>query len=383
MTAENPFPLERGIKQEDLILNPQSLFADNRSEEGLEARQRWTAKRNKGELRGFVRCSDARLKTIGEGSVSLGNIAAATEPSTSLVSDRGLESLTVLSHIDGETIKEAEMPTGCGGLAAKEKIGNSHHEEGVSRYVSETIFSKDPVIQSIVTAEKLAYSSQGKPVLAATQDHLDYTIYPIAYFQLVRGQMTSVSSVRNEDIARYNPERIYENGMPTIEEGLLPPLFQDMLEENRREVRGIFEKYPDLKKLQKVQKPRVALLSTDPRSARVRYPSLSSVPGSFFKIHVPREKIGEGYQVKEDDLSHALNQLEYPISHSVEAQGDLTKPFSNTDRVIFETGDIELSRELAQKAAKKPWMKNWLKLHDRRIIIVQANEGQSNIIEEV
>jgi len=380
--TERPTPFERGIRQEDLIISAQSLYDDNHSAQADAARERFNEKRLQGTLRGFIRCSDAREKTIGD-SISIGNISAACEPSPAVASDRGLESLIALPHIDGDTIQQGTMPTGCGGLAAKATIGSELCGDGIERYISERIFSKDPVVQSLVTAERLAYLSNGKPVLAATLDHLRDLVLPIAYFQVVRGQLKSVSSVRHENIVKYNPERIYENGFPTIEESMLPPELAQILEDSRSEAEKTFELYPDLQKLKKIQRPRAIFLSTDIRSAKVKYPYLSSVPGSMFKIFIAREKLAEGISVNQSDLIHALDQLQYPIEHAVTNHDDPTLPFSNTDRLIVETGDIDLSRVLVQEALKKLWMQQWVNIHDHRIILVQTNAGKSNAIEDL
>lgn len=380
---ENPRPIERGVRQENLIISPQTLFTDNHSPKADEARARFNETRAKREISAWIRCADARVKTAGD-SISIGNISAASLPNESIASHRSLESLIAITHIDGGTIEAEKMPTGCGGLAAKADIGDRECEDGIEKYVSEKISSKDPVAQALRTAERLAYLSADKPVLAATQNHLNYDIYPIAYFQVVRGQLVSVSSVKPEDIINYNPERIYKDGFPTIEEGMLPDVLKKIIEQNRSEAQDIFAKYPDLTSLQKVQNPRMIFLSTDIRSARVRYPELSSVPGSIFKVHVEREKLEDGVSVKETNILDALSQLQYPIEHyAIKNYDDQTKPFSRTDRLVVETGDIELSRTIANEALKKSWMKKWITLPDRKILLVQTNAGVSNVIEEL
>lgn len=382
MTAERPVIIERGPGQEDLVITAQTLYNDNHSQQAEEARERWSELKLKGKLRGFVRCSDAREKIVGEG-VSLGNISAASVPSSRILNDRGLESLTVLSHFDGETVEPGKMPTGCGGLAAKGTIGDTPQVEGIGKYVSEEIFSEDAVVQSLVTAERIARIADGKPVLAGVQDHLDYTIYPVAYFQSERGQMRSVNSVRYEDIFKYNPARIFENGVPTIDESFLPQELLEVLEQNAREARGILEKYPDLAKLNKVHRPRMVLLSTDIRSARVKYPTLTMPPGSVFKIHLPRERMGEELTVSDRDIPQALSQLEYPIKHSYDNHGDPQKPFSNTDRLIFEAPGMDQSRKLVKEAMKMSWLQNWISLPNKRILVAQVNAGIVNDIEEI
>ncbi len=385
ITEGHPLPIERGRRQEELIITPESLFHDNHSLLAESRRNAYIEARKNGKLRGFVRCSDARSKTIGISAISIGNIAAADIPSPAIASDRGLESLTALSHIDGDTIAVGQMPTGCGGLAAKGAENNFNpQEEGIGRYISNKVAHKDPVVQAVITAQELAYLSDDKPVLAATHNHLDDTIYPIAFYQLVDSQLKSVSSVRNLDVMKYNPQRIYENGFPTIEESSLPDSLATILEESRREAAEIFSKYPDLKSLQKVQRPRIVLLSTEIRSGRIIFPDIGSIPGSIFKVHVAREKTAGGIDVSEEVLLNSLRQLEYPFSNAVKSNGDQAMPFSNTDRLIISTADIDLSTRLGKAALERPVVKRWKNSSpDNRIIVIQANSGIINVADEL
>lgn len=374
MTGEYLRHTEPGVRQEQLVITPESLWEDNHSAVAEARREEFEIARLKGKLIGVDRCSDARVSIVGN-SISVGTIAAAGIPSTNLIRDRGLAAWLSLSHFAGDTVELEKMPEDCGGAKAKAQIGSEPRESGIEKYVSEIIKHPDPLIQTILTAEAMAEIG-GKPVLAAAQDHLNHAIYPVAFFQMKDGQMTSVSAVRNIDIFNYDERRIYENGIPTITEDVLPEPIAQLLEQNRREQKETMAKYPDLERLQKVQKPRMVLLSTDPRSAKIRYPRLSQVPGSMFKVFVPREKINGALRVHEEDLETSLSQVEYPISHAVDNAGDPEKPFSNTDTLIIETGDMAISRRMAQKTIQEHnWMQNWLQLPERKIILVQTNGG--------
>lgn len=277
-----------------------------------------------------------------------------------------------------DVFNEKGVPEGCGGLNAKKEIGEEKHEHGVLGYVSEKVRFHDAAMQAVWTALRVANLSE-KPVLAALQDHLDFTIYPVAIFDKEQ-RRSDVDSELLEAILRgkFNPD-IYKDGrLPSIKEDSLPDLFTRLLEQNRKEAEKLNIAYADLRKLQKVQKPRMVLLSTDIRAARVKYPVIAGVPGSIFRVHVPREKIEGKPTISPKDFENSLRELEYPIHHSFENHSDSEKPFSNTDRLLIETPDIDLSVELTRKLIDEDWMRKWLSLPDRRIIAMQAKSGIIN-----
>lgn len=381
MTAENLRPFEHSPRQDELIITTKTLWEDNHSPLAERRRQEFEEARLKGELAGVLRCSDARVSLVGN-SISVGTISAAGVPSRNLARDRGIKFWMSLSHFDGDTVDLEVMPEGCGGLRAKTQIGDTPQEGGIGKYVAEIIKHQDPLVQAIITAEAMAYLSDGKPVLAASQDHLDHTVYPVAFFQMIDDQMTSISAVRNIDILKYDPKSVYENGIPTIREASLPDAFLELLEQNKAEVQDLYAKYPNIRTLQKVQKPRTVMFSTDIRSAKIKYPRLSEAPGSIFKVFVPREKMDGSVRIKDEDLINSFNQLQYPIDNAVKNFGRDDEPFSNTDRLIIETADIEQSRRIAQEASKHKWMTDWMNLSDRKIILVQTVGGVALKAEE-
>lgn len=358
-----------GPRQESLIITPDSLMQDNHTPFAQQRREEFESARIGGALIGVDRCSDARVSVIGN-SISVGSISAAETPTLNLAKDRGLAAWMSLSHFD------------CGGSKAKQKIGDEPQNGGIEKYVAEKIAHPDPIIQTIITAEEIASLSE-KPVLAAVQDHLDHTIYPIAYFQMEDGQMTSVSAVRTRDILKYNPDRIYEAGIPTIGERSMPNVFRQLLDQNRRDVQKTLAQYPNLREMQEVQKPRMVMFSTDIRSAKIKYPNISAVPGSMFKVFVPRQKVDGDINILDEDLLNSLNQLQYPISQAVANADSPDMPFSNTDRLIIETGNLSLSRSLAQKAMEQEWMQDWFNLPDRQIILVQTLAGIISAAEQL
>ncbi len=376
---------ERGPRQKDLLITPDSLWQDNHSLAADANREGYDQARMRGELIAYYRCSDARIKPPGKFAISWGSIAAANEPISQMASHKGIQASVALAHFDGDTAQPGMVPNGCGGLAAKEQMENDgSKKEGIGSYIEETVAHPDVVIQAWISAEKIA-SLSGKPTLAAAQDHLDLTIYPLALFIPAKNDMsmsvTTAIGIRNIIQGQYNPKEIYARSVPTIDEKNLPDFFVEIFEQNRKDQKEIHLNYPNLRELQKVQKPRMVLVSTDIRSARVRYPKLSSVPGSIFKVHMPREKTDGVVTISSTDTEKTVNQLQYPLEHAVKNYTDQSKPFSNTDRLIIETGNLELSRRITQRTMKETWMRDWIDLPDRKIIIIQTIGGVTNAIE--
>lgn len=390
MTMESPRFPDRGPLQKDLIITPKTLFQDNHSPQADSNRALFEEIRRKGELMAYYRCSDARIITAGGiVAVSWGSIAGADQPDMNFAAYRGIRASVVLTHFDGDTVKPGEMPSGCGGLKVKEEIGIEEKSckkdlNGPDKYVAETVKHKDMLIQAWLSAENIATLS-GKPTLAAAQDHLTLQIYPIALFlPQTNGEMLIRSKVGTKDTlaTSYSAKRIYGNGIPTISESSLPDVFSEMLQQNLKDMQEINSRYPDLRKMQKVQQPRVVFFSTDIRSVRVKYPTLSTAPGTIFKVIVPRGKIEGSVHISDEDLENSLDQLEYPIKHAVKNYNIPNKPFSNTDRLIIETGNLDLSKEVARKALERSCVENWLRLGYGQIIVVGTVGGKTTAAPE-
>lgn len=371
-------PSERAIRREDLIVTPKSLYEQNHSSEAKLLRTQWEAVRINGKLIAYYRCSDARLKPAGIGAVSWGSIAGADEPDTKFATSRGTQGSVALGHFDGDTVIQGEMPTGCGGLLVKREVGTQKNHTDAKKFVAETVKHEDVLIQSLLSAENVAILSN-KPAIAAVQDHLTLQMHPIALF-LPKGEgvVQTIGKVRVRDIVdkNYDPRRLYANGIPTIDISILPEMFQEILLQNLKDMQDVNSKYPDLRKLQKIQNPKAIFWSTDIRSARVKYPILSAPPGSIFKVIMPREKIEGNVSIQEDDIKKCLEQLSYAIKYAINNSNDPSGSFSDTKDLIIETGSIDESIHLARRAMEEPWMKEWAKLgEDRRITVVQSVGG--------
>src|SRR3989344_9098521 len=331
MVSEVPRNIDRDLRRSDLVVTADNLWLDNHSPEANETRAAFDERTARGQLTGLDGCADPRMWTPGD--ISVRNIAGALVPPSLVVSGKAINIWNSASHFDGETVEEGVMPKGCGGLATKAALGDRHIETpGIQRYASRIILHQDPIIQAIRTAEAIAALS-GKPTLATAQDHLTLRLYPLAYFIFEDGEELSRSAVprRYLNVDNYDPKIIYANGIPFLKPENVPDVFQELLDRNRQQARDTLSRYPDLRDMQKVINPRIILLTTEIRSARVKYPTISSVPGSMFKIHLPREKVGSSVVVSRRNLESAIDQLNYPVPHSITNQDDPAKPFHNTD----------------------------------------------------
>jgi hypothetical protein len=378
MTTEIQNNPERGLRQENVKVTPKFLYEDNHSSQAQINREKNEDARMHGKRKAWRKCSDARGLVAGVDAILWGSIAGADEADTKFATDRGTEASIALSHYDGDTLIPGEMPSGCGGLNAKKEIGNEKHKEGIKKFVSEKIKIHDPLIHTLFLAEDMAIWGH-KPTLAATQDHLTLQIYPVAlYLPQENGEIVIRSRIRSQDTmaTSYNPKRLYENGIPTISESSLPDCFIKVLEQNVRDVQEFNSRYPDLRKMQKVQNPRTILLSTDVRPLSTKYPTLASIPGSVFQVIVPRGKIEGSPYINEEDLQNSLDQLEYPISEAIKHHGSAGKAFADTDNIVIETGNLDLSKKVAQKAImERDWIREWLKLENTEITVAQSIAG--------
>lgn len=364
------------------MITPQDLLRDNQSDEAKRREKSWEENRGNGKLRAIFTCGDARIWTPSpEKSISVRSIATggSKKPYEALLNKPSVECIIVLSHHDGDTATPGQRPKGCGGLAAKENTNGENHTEGIEDFIEHDVKYPDPIIQALISAEDIA-SETDKPILAASQDHLSGEIFPIAIFEKRGNKKTTIIKFGGITDSLYNPAEFYANGIPSLPDVLITDQFRHFLEESKQEVEKLKIDYPNLREKQKMQNPQMVVLSTDIRSMRVRYPKSSEEPGILFKLNLPRKKVGPKVDIDPKDLIKSLEQIEYPLAHSVKNYGDSSKSFSLTDRVFIETGDIKLSERLAQELSEKPWMKEWLHLPNHKIIIAQSNAGTSNDI---
>jgi hypothetical protein len=383
MTHEHSQFMERGPRQDKLVITPQAMWDANHSQDAIDKRERIDEKERKGELDAVLGCSDARTWTSGD--ISIRNIAGAVEPPLAIARDRSIRIWNTDAHFDSFRFSPGHTPIGCGGLGAKEGIGNTRIETpGVGRYVSEQVAHTDPLIQAIRTGENTAALS-GKPVLVTAQDHRTLRVIPVALFESEDGEERIRSAVprRYLNPENYDPRIIYANGIPQLREDSLPDSVLELLERNRREAREAISLYPDLVQMLEVQQPRMVWVTSNRRNARATVPGMI-VPGSLFKVSLPFEKEMGTVRYNPRDVDRALvDQISYPISHAVQNHGEPNKPFSNTDRLIIETPDMEQSLRLATRALRERQVREWHALEGHEIFVLQTNDGVINDIKEL
>lgn len=382
MMHEAPKFAEGTRLPESIVITPESLSADNGSDRAKALSAKWEENSRKNKLWGIVTCGDARIMTPRPDKlISVRSIAAAGTVEKRVLGDESVELIIVMSHVDGDTIENGKRPKGCGGLGAKEEALNGNHEkatEGIQYYIDNAIEHPDPVIQALISAREIR-NATGKPSLAVIQNHRTGKVYPFA--ALLKGY--DIISSDLDLFKSYSEAEIYANGIPTLNELAIPEVFREFMDASKEYVSAMLRAYPNLKDMQRIQNPRMVVLSSKLPSIRIRYPEIADFPGLVFKLFLSREKerTTGRIDITPEAQKEVMAQAQYPLVQAVRNFGKPDLPFSKTDRVLIETSAISVSKKLAGELAGKPWMKDWLALPDHQILVVQNQEGISNIIE--
>lgn len=368
---------------ESIVISPEALLADNHSEKADELRRKWMENKKAGNLYLLGACGDARVRfPKPERYATLKSIAAGGHIESKILTSAGIEFAVVASHFDGEIFVPGHMPTGCGGLGAKDKALKEKKPtpiKGIGFYIARKIDHPDPLIQALLSANKITKETN-KPSLAVAQNHRNGKIFPFGVFLPGQNPICDVNLI--DLFSKYNPEAIYAKGIPELERRLIPDVFKDFIDACDAQVKELLLNYPNLREMLRVQNPRMIVLSSEIMSAKIRYPEIANFPGILFKVHLPRIKNGTEVSIDPEKLEDVVNQIEYPITHAVDNFDKLNESFSNTDRFLIETDNIELSRKVALRLAEEEWMKKWLALPEHQILIAQTQEGISNMIED-
>lgn len=374
--AKEPIEL---VPIESIPLSPDLLRLDNRSSKANDLRKAYETAAANGQLIGVEACGDARtILPMAERSVPIRSISTAGPKDYGIFRDPKIGLAVAVTHFNGDTLEVGKMPTGCGGLAGK-LSAEQLSEEGIGNYIRNNIVHPDPIVQVLVTADRIIRES-GKPTLAAVQDHLTTRLYPIAVLTSPIDYKTPVDLISL--IVKYDPSLLYENLIPTLKDGDIPEIFRGFLDAANNQMRKFLMDYSNFKENERVQNPRMVVLSTEPRSMRVRYPFIMERPGIAFKLHVPRKKLESGkIVINPEVLEDIVEQAQYPFEHAVEHFGDPSKDFSKTGVFLVETGDIEVSKQIAERVKQEPWMQKWISQDDHEIWLAQTDEGITTRIE--
>jgi len=375
-------------------IDPKSLDTDNKSPEARRLSKEWGENRDHEKLRVIITCGDARVLIPNpERTISMRSINLGGKKERNILESKGVGLIVAMAHYDGETFVNGETPEGCGGAAAKKKSveSNSHGAtEGLQYYIENDIAHPDPIVNAFLTAYKLAKEMRVAknqknriPILVAIQDHRSGKVLPIAVFNDNGVDKLSQDVDWMELANKFDKAKFYANGIPTLPESeISDERIKDYLDSNREYMAEMLRAYPDLRDIQEIQNPRIIAISSKLPSFRTRYPETAKYPNSVFRLHMPREKDGEKpMPIAPSAKKKIFEQIEYPVSHAIENFGKPGQAFSDTDRIIIETSDINVSKDLAADLVAQPYMKEWLKLDDHKIIVIQNKEGISNVIE--
>lgn len=345
------------------------LKKDNSSDRAGEKIALWRKAREGGQLFVVCACSDARL-ILPEMAYHVRTISA-TGPRSSwhnVFNYEKTQGIAIIDHFH------------CGGLGAKadiEKRTLPENEEESSEYVRDHVWATDPVVQSILTGSWTA-SRTHKAVLATVQDHHDGMLY-------IQGSFRNDSQTEHKTIPTYllmNPyisEDIYKNGRPQLREHLVPGVFHPVLGMIETASQALAVKYDDFAERQIVQNPEFIVLSTVTKPLAVRFPGLFSEPGHAFQVTLSRPSAGIEVDT---DAKESWQQVHYPIYHSVKLQDAHNGAFTKSRVLYIETGNMTDSDRLAKQAIKRRWIKEWLELPDREIVIAEVIAGQIRNIDQ-
>jgi hypothetical protein len=368
---------------ENIVITPDTLLKDNHTETADKLRAEWMENKRAGELYVLDACGDARVRfPRPEEYVTLKSIAAGGLIESVIVSNAGTKFAVVASHFDGETFVPGQMPTGCGGLGAKDKALKEKKPtpiKGIGYYIENNIEHPDPLIKALLTANRIAKET-GKPCLAVAQDHRTSKIYPFGVFLPGKAPICAINLI--DQLLGYNPKEMYGNGIPELENSSIPDIFMEFIDACKAQMKELLVNFPNLTEMLRVQNPRMIVLSTEIMSAKIRYPEIAGFPGILFKLHLPRIKNGTEVSIDPGKLEDVVNQTEYPIQHAVDNFEKPNEPFSKTDRILIETENIDLSRKVALRLAEEEWMGNWLALPEHQMLIAQTQEGITQLIEQ-
>ena len=370
-------------------ITPEILIQDNRSPRSRELMTVWEEAKRMRNLLIVHDCGDARVSSadvLGRvGLVALNSIASANtrediseDPFAFVYPHYAAKAVLINGHYDGDTVINGEPPKGCGGLGERAKITPEKNELGTietaAQYVAELIEHSDVVIQTLVSAARVAKMTDA-PIYAALVDHLANRWSPIA----IINSGTITTPIPLSALFAYDPKQIYRDGMPEMQIQDDRSLLSDLVHENQIQMAQTLKRDPEFRKHQKVQDPHTILFSTDVRSPRIRYPSLSG-PNTMFRVRVPYEKVaGKMVGISPQHLESSFAQSQYPISHTI---GSIPgKPFYSTRNFIIETPDMDLSREVAGKLVKKDWMQPWINQEGGKILVAQVVHAETTHAE--
>lgn len=355
------------MSAENLTTN-QRLMADNDSSPATEKIEKWRQMRDGGKLLVVGACSDARL-ILPEMAYHIRTISATGPRSAwyEVLNYSQVRGIVIMDHFD------------CGGLKAKESIaGKEIEEEGALEYVRDHVWATDPVKQSILTASWTA-SRTHLPVIAVVQDHHDGSLY-------IQGAFKNADQIEYKTVPTYLlmekelKEDIYKRGRPQLKEELVPSVFSPTRREITERALTLVNNNVVFTESQSIQLPEFVSITDELKPAMIRFPKVFGCPNTLFQVSLSTRMLNEA-DLDNKDVNDAFQQIHYPISHCVEAQGQSSAAFQNTRVLYIETAKMEVSDKIAKLALRRNWIRGWLELPNREIVIAEISAGRIQNID--
>ncbi len=355
-------------------ISPESLLRDNQSLEADRRRQEWEENRVAKQLTLILTCSDARLFTPNPTSSVIIRSIAAAKPLKSfvgLINHKSIDNVLILGHHSGMSLSKGAPPEGCGGLGVrKNQVKEAKRpRSSVERWVVKNVVHSDVLKQAYAKAKE-AQELTGKEILLATQDHIDFTIYPMA---ALLEDFRLADHMRNVDLTNYDQSQVYAEGIPHLPTGTLRgSSFEAYLAKYDQALATYHaQKFGHDRTAQEIQRPKILWFTTDIRPPEVRCPETTRRPNTSFVITLAREKLSNGVHILNADIIEAMIQAEYPIHH-----------FGRSIKTIFvETGNYEESRRVAMSLLRKDDVRDWIKTAGIQIIIAETRAGKFTNID--
>lgn len=382
-------------------LTAAGLVTENHSETANNNRQRNQEAVQLGNIDLTLPCDDSRLiiPNLIESLIFAAISAGGNREDFKQLINHKLRSIVNLAHY-GLTREQSILPIsklkGCGGLSVKEMlelglIENIPEGSAIS-FVNEDVDHSDPLVQTALASAKVAELNEtGIPVAAAAQNHINGEIGILGVFLRRKGKIVPFFNPRLDpklfEPENYDPEKIYENGIPFLDIDDLPsdcePIYNYVMEQ-RAKMERMRNWYPNIEETQKVQnRVKAVLWTSSPRPPQLRFPNKFREPGSLFlvsqtrvkdvvfegdyaaqRVHVPREAARKG-----------LSQVHYPLGEAITHESKPDEAFHGMNTLIIERSDIETAIRDQGEFLLKPWAQEWMHLPGSQVITLATRGG--------
>lgn len=391
------------------------LWNDNHSNDAEANREALQETIDGGQVENTIDCSDSRVRVPRKRrSRVIHTIATGgtRQLYQKLLDHRTTRATANLAHLNGISVEEALQKDditieditkdGCGGLNLKQLLEAGAVTEAapgsIRGFAKEKIFHSDPVVQTYLASLELAQMTE-TPVAAMVEDHISGEIKLIAAQQRKNGTMYVARNSRLDprylSPELYDPNRIYEGGLPTINPDDLPDnfaVFRDYIQSQKEEIAVLKERHPDFERMNRVQNQvRAVLWTTNPWHQGNRFPELSDIPGALFVVSSARQKemlptakdqMRKEVQISQTALNEGIEQIEYPLTEAVAHHLQPERAFSQTSSLIIETSSRAASASLLEGALKEDFFHEWMNISGNKVYLLKTAAGEIQDIHE-